>query len=167
MPERTLEQHWRLLAASFRDGAEGRDAAARFADGFRPALDLCAFALTNDAGSTPRELDAEHLRDLLASALPGRITGAEPWRADVPDVLDAFLAFVAAEETLPTTWEWSSTIAASKAAYLEALKNAARPRLGAVGKQAPDRRAAPKLGRNEPCFCGSGKKYKHCCWKLT
>ncbi len=23
-------------------------------------------------------------------------------------------------------------------------------------------REAPKLGRNEPCFCGSGKKYKHC-----
>ncbi|MBI5714521.1 MAG: DUF1186 domain-containing protein [Chloroflexi bacterium] len=22
--------------------------------------------------------------------------------------------------------------------------------------------AAPKLGRNEPCWCGSGKKYKHC-----
>ena len=24
-------------------------------------------------------------------------------------------------------------------------------------------RAGPKLGRNEPCSCGSGKKYKHCC----
>ena len=25
------------------------------------------------------------------------------------------------------------------------------------------RRAVPKRGRNEPCHCGSGKKYKHCC----
>ena len=24
-------------------------------------------------------------------------------------------------------------------------------------------RETPKLGRNDPCFCGSGKKYKHCC----
>ncbi|GHV73214.1 UPF0225 protein [Spirochaetia bacterium] len=24
-------------------------------------------------------------------------------------------------------------------------------------------RATPKVGRNEPCPCGSGKKYKHCC----
>jgi uncharacterized protein len=24
-------------------------------------------------------------------------------------------------------------------------------------------RASPKIGRNEPCPCGSGKKYKHCC----
>jgi len=24
-------------------------------------------------------------------------------------------------------------------------------------------RDKPKVGRNEPCPCGSGKKYKHCC----
>ncbi|MEN6337415.1 MAG: SEC-C metal-binding domain-containing protein [Phycisphaerales bacterium] len=23
--------------------------------------------------------------------------------------------------------------------------------------------ASPKIGRNEPCPCGSGKKYKKCC----
>ena len=28
---------------------------------------------------------------------------------------------------------------------------------------APMRRAAPKIGRNEPCPCGSGKKFKKCC----
>ena len=26
-------------------------------------------------------------------------------------------------------------------------------------------RAAPKVGRNDPCTCGSGKKYKFCCGK--
>ncbi len=24
-------------------------------------------------------------------------------------------------------------------------------------------RSAPKVGRNDPCPCGSGKKYKQCC----
>jgi len=24
------------------------------------------------------------------------------------------------------------------------------------------RRETPKVGRNDPCPCGSGKKYKHC-----
>nr|WP_233217455.1 SEC-C metal-binding domain-containing protein [Trinickia dabaoshanensis] len=24
-------------------------------------------------------------------------------------------------------------------------------------------RAAPKIGRNDPCPCGSGKKFKKCC----
>ena len=23
--------------------------------------------------------------------------------------------------------------------------------------------ATPRPGRNEPCYCGSGRKYKHCC----
>jgi len=27
----------------------------------------------------------------------------------------------------------------------------------------PVEREAPKVGRNDPCPCGSGKKYKHCC----
>jgi len=27
------------------------------------------------------------------------------------------------------------------------------------------RRETPKVGRNDPCPCGSGKKYKHCCGK--
>lgn len=28
---------------------------------------------------------------------------------------------------------------------------------------APIRSATPKIGRNEPCPCGSGRKYKQCC----
>lgn len=27
----------------------------------------------------------------------------------------------------------------------------------------PMRRSEPRVGRNEPCPCGSGKKFKHCC----
>jgi transposase-like protein len=30
-------------------------------------------------------------------------------------------------------------------------------------KQQPYRRPEPKIGRNQPCPCGSGKKYKRCC----
>jgi preprotein translocase subunit SecA len=35
----------------------------------------------------------------------------------------------------------------------------------AVSKAKPVR-AGPKVGRNDPCPCGSGKKYKQCCGKL-
>lgn len=31
---------------------------------------------------------------------------------------------------------------------------------------APIRRETPKVGRNDPCPCGSGKKYKQCCGAL-
>ncbi|HXY61005.1 MAG TPA: preprotein translocase subunit SecA [Chthoniobacterales bacterium] len=31
----------------------------------------------------------------------------------------------------------------------------------------PARRSLPKVGRNEPCPCGSGKKYKNCCGRVA
>ena len=34
-----------------------------------------------------------------------------------------------------------------------------------IGQQAVVN-AVPKVGRNEPCPCGSGKKYKHCHGRL-
>ena len=34
-------------------------------------------------------------------------------------------------------------------------------------KNQPVRRHGNKMGRNEPCSCGSGKKFKHCCGKIT
>jgi preprotein translocase subunit SecA len=36
----------------------------------------------------------------------------------------------------------------------------------AVSRSRPVR-AGPKVGRNDPCPCGSGRKYKHCCGKLA
>jgi len=38
---------------------------------------------------------------------------------------------------------------------------------GAATAQKPMTRRQPKVGRNEPCPCGSGKKYKHCHGKLA
>jgi preprotein translocase subunit SecA len=32
-------------------------------------------------------------------------------------------------------------------------------------RQLPIRKTTPEVGRNEPCPCGSGKKYKNCCGK--
>jgi len=37
----------------------------------------------------------------------------------------------------------------------------------AIRKSAPIRREIPKVGRNDPCPCDSGKKYKNCCGKAA
>ncbi|MBL8435782.1 MAG: preprotein translocase subunit SecA [Zoogloea sp.] len=49
------------------------------------------------------------------------------------------------------------------AGYDEALATANPNRDAAE----PEHRAGPKVGRNDPCPCGSGKKYKHCHGKLS
>jgi preprotein translocase subunit SecA len=38
---------------------------------------------------------------------------------------------------------------------------------GGPQRQTPVTRQGRKIGRNEPCPCGSGKKYKHCHGKLS
>jgi uncharacterized protein len=38
---------------------------------------------------------------------------------------------------------------------------------GAAGTARPVQRDTPKVGRNDPCPCGSGKKYKKCCGSAT
>jgi preprotein translocase subunit SecA len=38
---------------------------------------------------------------------------------------------------------------------------------GDVSIDLPIRRSLPKVGRNEPCPCGSGKKYKNCCGRTA
>jgi preprotein translocase subunit SecA len=45
----------------------------------------------------------------------------------------------------------------------EADENGAEVKL----ELAPVRREMPKVGRNEPCPCGSGKKYKNCCGRVA
>jgi uncharacterized protein YecA (UPF0149 family) len=32
-------------------------------------------------------------------------------------------------------------------------------------RQSPVTRTTPKIGRNDPCVCGNGRKYKKCCGK--
>jgi preprotein translocase subunit SecA len=38
---------------------------------------------------------------------------------------------------------------------------------GEMALDLPIRRSMPKVGRNEPCPCGSGKKYKNCCGRVA
>ncbi|PWV82982.1 preprotein translocase subunit SecA [Halomonas sp. A11-A] len=47
---------------------------------------------------------------------------------------------------------------------LDRPEESGAPLPGADGR--PVRREGPKVGRNDPCPCGSGKKYKQCCGKL-
>ena len=52
----------------------------------------------------------------------------------------------------------SRTASASVATHQESSQFASHNPTGPVQVV----RTAPKVGRNDPCPCGSGKKYKHC-----
>ncbi len=54
-------------------------------------------------------------------------------------------------------------IQASHSAVNSFAAGKSRERSEANAQKMQIRRATPKVGRNEPCPCGSGKKYKNCC----
>lgn len=58
---------------------------------------------------------------------------------------------------------------AGLAAATQLLYNRLRPRRmrKARVQSAATRASRPKIGRNDPCYCGSGKKYKRCCGSVT
>jgi uncharacterized protein len=59
-------------------------------------------------------------------------------------------------------------IAFMAAGLMNAYEYFRKQREGDLGVDAPEsRRNASKVGRNDPCPCGSGKKYKKCCGGAT
>lgn len=45
------------------------------------------------------------------------------------------------------------------------VEGESKPQNASENKHQPIRNDGPKIGRNDPCPCGSGKKYKNCCGK--
>jgi len=76
---------------------------------------------------------------------PDLLSIAEPWiEATAGPLIEE------ADDNVETMWEKTP---------LEALDET-QPFVGAASTI---RREVPKIGRNDPCFCGSGRKFKKCC----
>ena len=54
-------------------------------------------------------------------------------------------------------------VATKNSSFLDFVKDADPEALERFMPTEPVRRSEPKVGRNDPCPCGSGKKYKKCC----
>jgi len=66
------------------------------------------------------------------------------------------------QQAVPTTENTSEIKSISTAPGGPAAQGAPAQQKPPAGKPAPVKRESPKVGRNEPCWCGSGKKYKQC-----
>ncbi len=100
----------------------------------------------------PGEIEEADLRAaLLDHVAPLDIPPAA--RSGVPDLCAAFL----------TSLESAGRLADGHVlgAFVRALRGPFAER--ATGKPKPITRPGSRIGRNDPCPCGSGKKYKKCC----
>ena len=74
---------------------------------------------------------------------------------------------VQAEFDEKTTREWANKQACEhrERSYFKRIDGDWRFIDGQIDTGEPWHREEPKVGRNDPCPCGSGKKYKKCCGK--
>ncbi|TWU63125.1 preprotein translocase subunit SecA [Crateriforma conspicua] len=75
------------------------------------------------------------------------------------------------EDFIRSTWVDARTAKESAPApqsqAQEVAQQSNESRGGEESKTEPIRRQGPRIGRNDPCPCGSGKKYKSCCMRKT
>jgi tetratricopeptide (TPR) repeat protein len=115
-----------------------------------------------DRSDAPKDA-VDDLRDALRTDFDA--TGAEPSR-DLALWLVPELATARVKQlpSMPTA-DALANIGERLLPFLRARPAPARPSLG-WSEPVPTptvRRSAPKIGRNDPCPCGSGKKFKKCC----
>ncbi len=113
------------------------------------------------AAGTRGEGSLESLRAATVDAVlmqdMGRLAFPLPIRRGVPDILEGFFAYLQETGRFPAAGSWRVCVEALAEKYRGALRED-----GGV-KGETYRKASTEVGRNDPCFCGSGRKYKKCC----
>jgi preprotein translocase subunit SecA len=89
----------------------------------------------------------------------------ESIRNEVTDYIFRLRVQKEEERKLRDTWSIASTEHEAAGSFDESRRQSQRAVEADQSDQKPKpiHRVAPKVGRNDPCPCGSGKKYKKCC----
>jgi|SRR5688572_8780358 len=157
-PEREI----RLDCAAFLDSSQAAELPCRRAD-VRAIVERFLTCAYDELGKAPHLLEGDDLEELLVERLPAHFGKRDPLAETVEDVLAAYLSFLGEHAVVLHAFELG------RALLTHAPTFRARVASGELAGRAPLKKAAPfvhradKTGRNDPCPCGSGKKFKQCC----
>jgi hypothetical protein len=146
-------------------------------------FEYLAFIATDLQKAGMTELEAEirecHRKNIIEESVAGGENEIEFEEGDTPEPLSSiferyesmqnsyigeFSPFHPDHETLKTRQQESMDLLSDLAAVLGTEEDAGEAdEKPAWAPQLSPVRDAPKIGRNDPCPCGSGKKYKKCC----
>ena len=127
----------------------------------RAALERFLQAAYDDLGKAPRLLDGQELHELLGHVLPARFGRKDAAIPFVPELVRRYYAHLEEVETVANPFEVQQALDATGEEFVEAARTGHAAQHGAPPTE-PIVNRAPKLGRNDPCWCGSGKKFKKC-----
>jgi hypothetical protein len=156
----------RLECAAFLDSPEAAGLAGPRAER-RMVLERFLACCYDELGKAPHLLEGDDLGEILRERLPAHFGKRDPLAEGVEALLTAYLAFLGGRAVVLHAYELSRALLEHAGAFRAAVER------GEFAGRAPARRAAPfvhraaKTGRNDPCPCGSGKKFKQCCARLA
>jgi len=121
-----------------------------------------------DLAKAPRHLDGEDVCLLLREMLPRHFGVADPRAASVEAVLGAYLQYLEETCVVPGRYEFRRALDENLSAFRDSVAKgeAHQEGVAAMGSGETVRHRVEKTGRNDPCPCGSGKKFKKCCMRL-
>jgi hypothetical protein len=149
-----------LETAEFLDSEFARRWSKQRADAKR-VVELFVDACYTGLGKAPWLLDGEDVRAILGEQLPARLDKGDRVAAIAIDVIESFYEHLATTRVVTQSFEIRQALAANGGAF-EELVRSGRYAGRVVKAAAPFIHKADKVGRNDPCSCGSGKKFKKC-----
>ena len=150
-----------LDTAAFLDSAQARGLAGVPRDDLRRVAEAFLEGCYDGVGKAPRLLDGDDLHTVVGHLMPARFARGEAVAERVPAVLEALVEHLDATQVVPHAFELRRALEGSCEELLEAVRSG-KGHVHLPPRSDPFVHGAPKLGRNDPCSCGSGKKYKKC-----
>ena len=115
-----------------------------------------------DLGKKPRLLEADDAGAILTTFLPARLAPKDKRAEHLPAVLGLWFTHLEETEVVPQAFEVKRAFDEGVAQLVAHVRSGANAERQLVRETKPFVHGATKLGRNDPCSCGSGKKYKKC-----
>lgn len=119
-----------------------------------------------------RELNGTHIKQFMLVHATRRLQIAQEKAGEIPNIMNDFLRFLDATGYIKNGELLRSSVKENERAFLKLMpppKKSQKSRKTAPLKEPAGTKATPapkedvRVGRNDPCPCGSGKKFKKCC----
>ncbi len=119
-----------------------------------------------------KEINESHVNHFMLEYAPRKLKFTSEGAKKLPEILSNFLIFLETEGHIHNGVQLSELAKSNSRSFLKLIPKK-RTRTSETVERATLRKKVTKkaavevkVGRNDPCPCGSGKKYKKCCGKL-
>jgi hypothetical protein len=161
-----VQREIKLETAAFLDSPQAKELPTDRED-LRKIVDRFLSCAYEEAGVAPRLLDGEGMHGIVGHLLPARFERKDPLAPAVVPALRAYLAFLEEYAVVTNAFEVKRALESTADEFEETVRTGSSHHHAPVPKGKPFVHQASKTGRNDPCPCGSGKKFKQCCARLA